>query len=93
MEQPALNYCDRVSLACEGRRWQRVSVVLPALSPGADSCRCILNRRYCALSLRLPAATTGPLASLRWSRVGQESVLAVRRLLRLKQPNGSTVSD
>ena len=36
MEQCALNCCVRVLLVCEHRRWQRVSVALPALSPGVD---------------------------------------------------------
>ena len=52
MEQRALNYCVRVLLVCECRRWQRVSVALPALSSGADACRRILNRRQCAIGLK-----------------------------------------
>ena len=50
-EQRALNCCVRVLLVCECRRWQRVSVALPALSPGADACRRILNGCQCAIGL------------------------------------------
>ena len=52
MEQRTLNCCVRVLLVCECRRWQRVSVALPALLPGVDACRRILNRRQCATGLR-----------------------------------------
>ena len=51
MEQRTLNCCVRVLLVCECRRWQRVSVALPALSPGADAGRRTLNRRQCAVGL------------------------------------------
>ena len=51
MEQRALNRCVRVLLECEYRRWQRVSVALPTLSPGVDACRRTLNRRQLAIGL------------------------------------------
>ena len=37
MEQRTLNCCVRLLLVCEFRRWQRVSVALPALSHGVDA--------------------------------------------------------
>ena len=60
MEQRALNCCERVLLVCEYKRWQRVSVALPALSPGVDACRRILNRRQCAIGLSDFGPGTGP---------------------------------
>ena len=54
IEQRALNFVYvRVLLVCECRRWQRVPVALPALAPGTDFCRRILNRRQCAIGLKL----------------------------------------
>ena len=57
MAQRALNCCVCVCvlLACECRRWWRVSVALPALSPDTDACRRNLNRRQCAIGLNSAA--------------------------------------
>ena len=63
MEQRALNCCVRVLLVCEYRRWQRVSVAMPALSPGIDACRRILNHRDCAIGHRSTGGAVSLLAT------------------------------